>query len=127
MIERASKFLRLTYHTLLAMKRAVMRNEQPADKVLVDGNHAPKLDIPVEAIVKGDAKIPAISAASILAKVARDEAMIAYHDLYPEYGFNVHNRAISLKRTYGSPPQTHGPCAIHRKTYSPIRQPDLFD
>lgn len=117
--------LNVLHATLLAMKRAVCGMNIRPDKVLVDGNHAPKLDIPVEAIVKGDAKIPAISAASILAKVARDEAMIAYHDLYPEYGFNVHKGYFTKEHMEAL--RKHGPCAIHRKTYSPIRQPDLFD
>jgi ribonuclease HII len=117
--------LNVLHATLLAMKRAVYGMEIKPDRVLVDGNHAPKLDIPVEAIVKGDSKIPAISAASILAKVARDEAMIQYHSIYPEYGFNIHKGYFTKEHMEAL--RKYGPCAIHRKTYSPIRQPDLFD
>jgi len=111
--------------TLVAMKRAVEGLKVKPDKVLVDGNHAPDLDIPVEAIVKGDARIPAISAASILAKVARDESMVEYHRLYPEYGFDVHKGYFTREHTEAL--RKHGPCPIHRRTYSPIRQPSLFD
>lgn len=105
--------------TLRAMKRAVERLKIRPDRVLVDGNHAPKMSIPVVAIVKGDAKVPEISAASILAKVARDHAMSRYHDLYPEYGFNVHKGYFT--REHMNALKRFGPCPIHRRTYSPIR------
>ena len=110
--------------TLLAMKRAVEGLKIKPDRVFVDGNHAPRLDVPVDAIVKGDAKIPAISAASILAKVARDQAMIEYHVLYPEYGFDVHKGYFTKKHVAAL--HKHGPCPIHRKTYAPVREPPLF-
>jgi ribonuclease HII len=76
--------LNVLHATLLAMKRAVEGLKIRPQRVLVDGNHVPDLDIPVEAIIKGDDKVPAISAASILAKVARDQAMVECHRLYPE-------------------------------------------
>jgi len=127
-IERASleeiERLNVLQATLIAMKRAVEGLKVKPDKVLVDGNRAPKLNIPVEAIVKGDDKIPAISAASILAKVARDQAMVEYHRLYPGYGFDVHKGYFTMEHMEAL--RKHGPCPIHRKTYSPIRQLPLF-
>ena len=101
--------------TLLAMRRAVEGLKVRPDRVLVDGNRKPNLEIPVEAIVKGDAKIPAISAASILAKVARDRAMVEYHRLYPEYGFDVHKGYLTKRHMEAL--RKHGPCPIHRKSF----------
>jgi ribonuclease HII len=101
--------------TLLAMRRAVEGLKVRPDRVLVDGNRKPNLEIPVEAIVKGDAKIPAISAASILAKVARDRAMVEYHHLYPEYGFDVHKGYLTKRHMEAL--RKHGPCPIHRKSF----------
>jgi ribonuclease HII len=127
-IEKASleeiERLNVLQATLIAMKRAVEGLKVKPDKVLVDGNRAPKLNIPVEAIVKGDDKIPAISAASILAKVARDQAMVEYHRLYPGYGFDVHKGYFTIDHMEAL--RKHGPCPIHRKTYSLIRQLPLF-
>lgn len=116
--------LNVLHSTLLAMKRAVEGLEVKPDKVLVDGNHAPDLSMPVETIVKGDAKIPAISAASILAKVARDHAMLEYHRLYPEYGFDVHKGYFTKEHLEAL--RKYGPCPIHRRTYSPVRDLRLF-
>lgn len=101
--------------TLLAMRRAVEGLKVRPDRVLVDGNRKPNLEIPVEAIVKGDAKIPAISAASILAKVARDRAMVEYHRLYPEYGFDIHKGYLT--KGHMEALRKHGPCPIHRKSF----------
>jgi ribonuclease HII len=101
--------------TLLAMKRAVEGLSVRPGRVLVDGNRKPVLEIPVEAIVKGDAKIPAISAASILAKVARDRAMVQYHRLYPEYGFDIHKGYLTKKHIEAI--RKHGPCPIHRRSF----------
>jgi len=101
--------------TLLAMKRAVEGLKVRPDRVLIDGNRKPNLKIPVEAIVKGDNKIPAISAASILAKVARDLAMVEYHRLYPEYGFDVHKGYLTKGHIEAL--RRHGPCPIHRKSF----------
>jgi len=93
-IEKASleeiERLNILHSTLLAMKRAVEGLKIKPNKVLVDGNYTPKIEIPAEAIIKGDDKFPVISAASILAKVARDQAMVEYHQMFPEYGFDVH-------------------------------------
>ena len=116
--------LNILHATMLAMKRAIQGLEtqlgQPPSKVLIDGNRCPNLDIPMEAIVKGDSKVQAISAASILAKVTRDRDMQALHETYPMYGFNQH---------MGYPTPMHfdalkefGPCPAHRKTFAPVRE-----
>ncbi len=109
--------------TMLAMQRAVEslvdRLGQWPSQALIDGNRCPKLPIPAQAIVKGDAKEPAISAASILAKVYRDQQMQELHQQYPQYGFNQH---------MGYPTEAHiealrkfGPCREHRRTFAPVR------
>ncbi|HEX5637708.1 MAG TPA: ribonuclease HII [Gammaproteobacteria bacterium] len=106
--------------SLLAMQRAVEALALSPDIALVDGNRCPKLACRVEAIVKGDSKVEAISAASILAKVERDRQMVALHALYPQYGFNQHK---------GYPTAAHmallkqfGPCAEHRRSFGPVRE-----
>jgi ribonuclease HII len=116
--------LNVLHATLLAMKRAVEGLNIKPQRVLVDGNHVPDLDIPVEAIIKGDDKVAAISAASILAKVARDRAMVEYHLLYPEYGFDVHKGYFTGEHMEAL--RKYGPCPIHRRTFVPIRQLQLF-
>ena len=104
----------------LAMVRAIEGLKIRPGIVLIDGNKLPRnLAIPARAIVKGDATVPVISAASILAKVARDEAMLKYHERYPDYGFDSH-------KGYLTPPhfaalKEYGPCPVHRKSYAPIR------
>ncbi|MGC9385342.1 MAG: ribonuclease HII [Hydrogenovibrio sp.] len=82
--------LNILQATLVAMQRAVSGLHLPIAQVLVDGNHCPSLEYPCEAIVKGDGKVPQISAASILAKVHRDRQMLALHERYPDYGFQQH-------------------------------------
>ncbi len=110
--------------TMLAMKRAIEGLEKTLgrlpDKALIDGNRCPKVNIEMEAIVKGDSKVQAISAASILAKVTRDRDMQVLHEAYPMYGFNQH---------MGYPTPMHfaalkefGPCPAHRKTFAPVRE-----
>ena len=115
--------LNILQATMLAMRRAIEAlserlGEWPS-KALIDGNHCPILPIASEAIIKGDAKEPAISAASIIAKVTRDQQMQALHTQYPQYGFNQH---------MGYPTEAHmqalkqyGPCEEHRRTFAPVR------
>ncbi len=112
--------LNVLHASLLAMERAVSGLKVRPAKVLVDGNKRPKIfDVPVIAIVGGDASVAAISAASILAKVARDRAMVEYHGLYPQYGFDAHKGYLT--KTHLEALRRYGPCPIHRKTYAPIR------
>lgn len=105
--------------TLRAMRKSVEGLHIRPDKVYVDGNRLPSLDIPAEAVVKGDDLIPEISAASILAKVARDHAMMDLHELYPQYGIDKHKGYLT--KDHMAALEKHGPCPIHRKTYAPVR------
>jgi ribonuclease HII len=111
--------LNILQATLLAMRRAVDGLRLVPRAVLVDGNRAPVLKMPAEAIVKGDAKVPAISAASIIAKVQRDRLCAELHALWPGYGFDGHK---------GYPTPEHleallrlGACPAHRRSYAPVR------
>jgi ribonuclease HII len=104
--------------TLLAMRRAVEGLRLKPVKVLVDGNRLPLLDVRAEAIVKGDALVPAISAASILAKVHRDRLCADLHAQHPHYGFDQHKgygTAMHLRAL-----QDHGPCPEHRMSFAPV-------
>jgi len=105
--------------SLLAMQRAIEKLEIKPDLVQVDGNKCPKIALPCEAIVKGDSKVQAISAASILAKTARDAELYALDTKYPQYGFAKH-------KGYPTPYHLemlnlHGVSEIHRKSYAPVR------
>ncbi|MCZ8076795.1 MAG: ribonuclease HII [Paucibacter sp.] len=112
--------LNILQATLLAMKRAVEGLRLKPAKVLVDGNRLPVLKIPAEAIVKGDAKVQAISAASILAKVARDRQCMAMHELHPEYGFAGHKGYPTAEHLAAL--RSHGVSAWHRRSFGPVRQ-----
>ena len=104
--------------TLLAMRRAVDGLRLKPVKVLVDGNRLPVLDVRAEAIVQGDALVPAISAASILAKVHRDRMCAQLHAQYPQYGFDRHKgygTAEHLKAL-----AEHGPSPWHRSSFAPV-------
>ena len=105
--------------TMLAMQRAVEGLKLKPDLVLIDGNRMPKLAVPARTIIKGDAKVRSISAASILAKVARDEAMLKYHEQFPNYGF-AENKGY-LTEFHLATLRQFGPCPIHRKHYAPVR------
>jgi len=112
--------LNILQATLLAMQRAVNGLRLKPNKVLVDGNQLPVLDVLAEAIVKGDSKVQAISAASILAKVHRDRLCLAMHAQYPEYSFHLH-------KGYGTAAhlaalQEFGASPWHRKSFSPVAQ-----
>jgi len=106
--------------SLLAMKRAVESLEQRPDMVLVDGNKCPDINYKVEAIVKGDSKVAAISAASILAKVDRDRQMVELHQQYPQYGFDKHKGYPTKKHMELL--NQHGPCPLHRKSFAPVKK-----
>lgn len=122
--------LNILQATLLAMRRAVESLAVRPERVLVDGNRCPALDCPCEAIIGGDATVPVISAASILAKVARDAELDQLHERYPQYDFARHK---------GYPTAAHlealwrfGPCPEHRRSFAPViaaltksRQQDL--
>jgi ribonuclease HII len=106
--------------TLLAMRRAVEALTVQPIEALVDGDHCPELRCPAYAIIKGDRDVPAISAASIIAKTARDAMLITLDREYPMYGFARH-------KGYGTPEHLaaldlHGPCPHHRKTFAPVVQ-----
>lgn len=111
--------LNILQATMLAMRRAVEGLQRIPDLALIDGNRCPNLSIRAEAIVKGDAKVAAISAASILAKVARDRILQALHHDYPHYGFAVHSgyptaAHLAALRQYGA-------CQHHRRSFAPVR------
>lgn len=110
--------LNILQATLLAMRRAVQGLRLKPAKVLVDGNRLPLLDVLAEAIVRGDATVPAISAASILAKVTRDRWCDALDAQYPHYGFAGHKGYGTAEHLAAL--QTHGACPQHRKTFAPV-------
>lgn len=105
--------------SLLAMQRAVENLSLEPDEVLIDGLHCPQLKFPARAIVKGDCKIPAIMAASILAKTARDAEMLALHLRFPQYGFDRHKGYPTVRHLAAL--QAHGVCAIHRRSFAPVK------
>lgn len=111
--------LNILQATLLAMKRAVDGLPIRPDQVLIDGNRLPDLSIPAQAIVKGDSKVQAISAASILAKVERDKLMVDYHRCYPEFSFHVH-KGYGTKQHLAEIGQ-YGFLDVHRKTFNPVK------
>ena len=106
--------------TLLAMRRAVEGLRLKPVKVLVDGNRIPTLDVLAEAIVKGDSKVQAISAASILAKVTRDRWCAELHDKFPQYGFDQHKGYGTAQHVAAL--NKFGACPEHRKTFAPVTQ-----
>ncbi len=112
--------LNILQATLLAMRRAVLGLRLPPKLVLIDGNRLPVLPMRCEAIVKGDALIAAISAASILAKVTRDRDCLALHAQYPAYGFAQHKGYGTAQHLAAL--QAHGACPAHRKTFAPVRE-----
>ena len=109
--------------TMLAMKRAIegleLKLGQLPDLALIDGNRCPNVSTSAQAIIKGDAKEPAISAASILAKVTRDRQMDDLHALYPHYEFNQHKGYPTV--THLNAINQYGICSEHRKTFGPVK------
>ena len=112
--------LNILQATLLAMRRAVDGLRLKPNKVLVDGNRLPVLDVLAEAIVKGDSKIQAISAASILAKVHRDRWCQELHAQYPQYGFDGHKGYGTAAHLQAL--KEHGATPWHRKSFSPVAE-----
>jgi len=111
--------LNILQATLLAMQRAVAGLAIAPQLALIDGNHAPQLACAVQTVIKGDAQIPAISAASILAKTARDAELLRLAARYPNYGFERHKgygTALHLARL-----AQYGPCPEHRRSFAPVR------
>lgn len=111
--------LNILHATMLAMQRAVEGLIVRPNLVLVDGNRCPNVSVPCSAVIGGDAQVPAIAAASILAKVARDREMVEMETHYPGYGFGAHK---------GYPTPVHlealsrlGPTPIHRRSFAPVR------
>lgn len=112
--------LNILQATMLAMQRAVHGLRLKPTKVLIDGNRIPKLELLAEAIVGGDAKVQAISAASIIAKVTRDRQCDALHALYPQYGFVSHKGYGTAEHLTAL--KQHGATPVHRKSYAPVAQ-----
>jgi ribonuclease HII len=112
--------LNILQATLLAMQRAVNGLRLRPRLVWVDGNRVPVLPVPCEAIVKGDAKVGAISAASILAKVHRDRLCLALHEHYPHYGFDGHKGYPTAAHLAAL--RQHGACPEHRRSFRPVRE-----
>lgn len=112
--------LNILQATLLAMTRAVEGLNIQPEEVLVDGNRCPNWAYVSKAIIEGDAKVAEISAASILAKTARDAVMVELHESYPHYNFAGHKgygTAAHLKAI-----KQHGPCPEHRRSFAPVRE-----
>ncbi|WP_300652162.1 ribonuclease HII [Hydrogenophaga sp.] len=110
--------LNILQATMLAMRRAVLGLRLKPTKVLVDGNRLPALDVLAEAIVSGDALVPSISAASILAKVTRDRMLCELHQLHPEYGFDRHKGYGTAEHLRAL--QAHGALPAHRRSFAPV-------
>ncbi len=105
--------------TMLAMRRAVEALKTLPTIALIDGNRSPAMAVRCHAIVEGDDKVHSISAASILAKTARDAALVALHQLYPQYGFDQHKGYST--RMHMERLREHGACPVHRRSFAPVR------
>jgi ribonuclease HII len=110
--------LNILQATMLAMQRAVQGLRLVPAFVLVDGNRLPALKMPVEAIVKGDATVAAIAAASIIAKVHRDEVLAQLHEVHPAYGFAGHKGYPTPEHLAAL--RAHGACVEHRRSFAPV-------
>ena len=105
---------------MLAMRRAVEGLRLKPKLVLVDGNRVPLLDVPAQAIVKGDALVSSISAASILAKVYRDRWCVEFDQQYPQYGFAAHKGYGTAQHLAAL--RAHGACPEHRTSFGPVKE-----
>lgn len=112
--------LNILQATLLAMRRAVEGLALEPDEICVDGLHVPAVRCAARALVEGDRLLPAISAASILAKVARDAEMQAWDARFPQYGFSRHKGYGTAQHLAAL--RQHGPCPIHRRSFAPVRE-----
>lgn len=110
--------LNILHATMLAMQRAVAALHVRPVSALVDGNRCPKLDVPCEAVVKGDGKIASIAAASILAKTVRDAGMLVLHAQYPQYGFDRHMGYPTA--AHFAALEAHGASPVHRRSFGPV-------
>lgn len=110
--------LNILQATMLAMQRAVAALSVKAESAMVDGNRCPRLDIPCEAVVKGDGKIASIAAASILAKTVRDAGMLVLHAQYPQYGFDRHMGYPTA--AHFAALESHGASPVHRRSFGPV-------
>ena len=112
--------LNILQATLLAMQRAVDGLRLVPTRVLVDGNRLPRLKVPAEAIVRGDATVAAIAAASIIAKVHRDALLLQLHERHPAYGFAGHKGYPTPQHLAAL--REHGACDAHRRSFAPVRE-----
>ncbi|MCE2571456.1 ribonuclease HII [Motilimonas eburnea] len=112
--------INILHATMLAMQRAVEGLKITPEYVFIDGNRCPKLTMPCEAVVKGDARVAEISAASIIAKVTRDQEMAELDQRYPEFGF-AHHKGYPTKAHFAALEQ-HGITPYHRKSFKPVQK-----
>jgi len=112
--------LNILQATMLAMRRAVEALHTLPTIALIDGNRSPVMQVRCHPIIEGDDKVHAISAASILAKTARDAALVSLHALYPQYGFDQHKGYGT--RLHVQMLRQHGACPVHRRSFAPVRQ-----
>ena len=116
--------LNILQATMLAMRRAVEGLRLLPRRVLVDGNRLPILKVAAEAVVGGDARVPSISAASILAKVTRDRLCLDLHQAHPQYGFDVHKGYPTADHLRAL--MQHGPSPVHRRSFGPVQRAALL-
>jgi len=112
--------INILHASLLAMQRAVAGMQFQPDLALIDGNRCPRVSCPVQAVVKGDQRVQSISAASIIAKVARDRMMTDLHQLHPEYGFARHKGYPTAQHRQAI--MEHGVIELHRRSFKPVRE-----
>lgn len=110
--------LNILQATFLAMQRAVAALAVRPTSALVDGNRCPQLQMPVEAVLKGDGKIASIAASSILAKTVRDAGMLVLHQQYPVYGFDRHMGYPTAAHCQAL--EAHGASPVHRRSFGPV-------